>query len=87
MEKRIIVEYLIYLLLNYVQDTRNYLIMTRQLQRIEQLDLTNSLSCMENWRPSFQSEHLLRLVGLDNTSIDSIVHENRGLRRRLGLES
>ena len=69
-----------------VCDTRNYLTHydeattgNRATGSDEMFDLYGKLEAL------FQL-HLLSLIDLDDSSIDSIIRENRGLRRRLGVQ-
>lgn len=73
-------------LVSRVCDTRNYLthydeatIVNRATGSDEMFELYGKLEAL------FQL-HLLSLAGLDGSSIDSIIQENRGLRRRLGVQ-
>ena len=72
---------------NRICDTRNYLTHYDETTTKDRATGSDELFELYGKLEALFQLHLLRLVGLDNTSIDSIVHENRGLRRRLGLES
>ncbi len=74
-------------LVNTICDTRNYLTHYDEATTKDRATGSDELFELYKKLEALFQLHLLRLVGLDNTSIDSIVQENRSLRRRLGVAS
>ena len=72
---------------NTVCDTRNYLTHYDETTTRNRATGSDELFELYGKLEALFQLHLLRLAGLDNTSIDSIVQENRGLRRRLDVAS